>query len=177
VYAQVLQLVSIRQHTSAHVSIRQHTSAYASIRQQTDSNVHYVYAQVLQPLYKGRTVSGDYIALPQLPEVIAAPHVHLHTSAYGSMRQHTAAYVNIPGHSIRQHTSAYVSIRKHTWPQMHCSTPASYSIFSTPAPSILLFIRLNVGTCSIRQHASAHVSIRQHTSTCVSRRQQPHLYS
>jgi hypothetical protein len=32
-----VELVSIRQHTSAYVSIRQHTSAYVSIRQHTSA--------------------------------------------------------------------------------------------------------------------------------------------
>jgi hypothetical protein len=59
----------------------------------------------------------------------AKPYLH-HTSAYDSIRQHTSAYVSIPGSasassnpcaslpaayvSILQHTSAYVSIRQHT---------------------------------------------------------------
>ena len=45
------------------------------------------------------------------------PILHLHTSAYVSMRRHTSAYASIRQHtpayaSIRQHTSAYVSIRQ-----------------------------------------------------------------
>jgi hypothetical protein len=74
--------------------------------------------------------------------------VHLHTSAYASVRQHTPAYVGIqtagsdstPAYvSLRQLTSAYASIRQHT-----------------PAYA------------SIRQHTSAYVSIRQHTSAHAS---------
>jgi hypothetical protein len=63
-----------------------------------------------------------------------------HTSAYVSIRQHTAAstslgglqlpaYVSIRQHasayvSIRQHTSGYVSIRQHTSPAQTPSTPS-----------------------------------------------------
>jgi hypothetical protein len=38
----------------------------------------------------------------------------LHTSACGSILQHTSAYITSAYVSIRQHTSAYVSIRQHT---------------------------------------------------------------
>jgi hypothetical protein len=76
------------------------------------------------------------------------------SSAYGSIRQHTSAYVSIcqlhyqrsPLLCIRQHTSAYASIRQHM--------PAGY-----------------VSIRSMRQHTSAYASIRQHTPAYVNIRQ------
>jgi hypothetical protein len=73
---------------------------------------------------------------------------------------------------IRQHTSAYVSIRQHTAPlqlqaplQLRCQY--LYFLYYSAYVSIRQHTSAYV---SMRQHTSAYVSIRQHTSAYVALR-------
>jgi hypothetical protein len=121
-------------------------------------------------------------------------NIHIHMSAYISIRQHTSAYVSIRQHanvSIRQHTSAYI------FPSFLCRTKARNSPANTSA-YVSIRQQYVTHTSARRQHThmSAHsyaarkrgthhracpqasapchpyVSIRQHTSAYVSIRQQ-----
>ena len=99
-----------------------------------------------QGLFKHTCVCGLVVEAVGIRQALR--DLHLHVSAYVSIRQHTSAYV-----SIRQHTSAFVSIRPHT------------SAYGS--------IRQHTSACvSIRQHTSVYVSMRQHTAAYVSIRQQ-----
>ncbi len=94
--------VSIRQHTPAYASMRQHASAYFSMRQHTS-------ACVSKRCWQHKSAYMVWRFRGMLPCGTPRARVGLlsvchHTSAYVSIRQHTAY------DSIRQHTSAYVSV-------------------------------------------------------------------
>ncbi len=159
-----LQELSIRQHTSAYVSIRQHTSAYVSIRHLKElsgletalhNHLHTLPPPlpVIPPRHPGPLSPVEDVRAVRLGQHAHCPHLCLpHTSAYVSIRQHTAAQVThahcphlLPGRrlSVRVHKfelrpagvsvfrqHLYFCTRKASKPSITCAlTPDRSSVF------------------------------------------------
>jgi hypothetical protein len=91
----------MRQHTSAYASIRQHTSAYVSIRQH---DLQHSVAVACEHRESAESRAGRRHHSKPLP-------AHLTEGATRDARAATCLLC------IRQHTSAYGSIRQHTYMQ------------------------------------------------------------
>jgi hypothetical protein len=139
-----LLLVSICQHTSAHVSIRQHTGGCSSF-------------------FSSYSTSA-YVSIPADARASSPRTKRQHTSAHVSTRQHTSAYVSIPAdaRASSPRTQALVAENAHTSPSARPTRPTSrarrkkknertsasvFANFCTSNASKLSILRAGVPSC------------------------------